>query len=232
MVRRADVWLQDHATRKGRTAASVFVGLSPFIGMILGALPVAAMTGSEPLGAAVMVGIWAIGGAVGVANWRSWGRTHLWAKSTTERYRQLQSDMGLLGHAPAEAQRSASVDRMVDRIVELAGADRPQLRDAARGAREHIDRLERELEHLSAAATGNPQADAVLDSARERIHATIAQTQARVAEVYAGLVEEQAAQGDDATDRVRDSLARLQADLEVDQKLRMARAQRARSEGA
>lgn len=228
MVRRADVWLQDHSKRAGRTATAVFVGLSPFIGLILGALPVASLTGSEPLGLATAAAIWAVGAGVGVWSWRSWGKTHQWANATVGRYRQLQSDIGLLGHrSPIHGESSGSVDRMVDRILELAGPDRTEVSEAARGAREHIRQLEQELEHLKAAATGNPEADAVLDSARERITTTIAQTQARVAEVYAGLVEEQASQGDDATGRVQDSLSRLQADLEVEQKLKLARAQRA-----
>ena len=228
MVRRADVWMQDHLSRRGRTATQVFIGLSPFIGMF-SALPVVAMTGSEGIGAAAMVGVWALGVGTFIASRRAWGRTAEWAGATVARYRKLQDDMGFLGHRAPEPSDTASVDRMVGRIAELAG-DRDALTAAAQQARTHISELERELEHLAAAHTGNPEADAVLDAASERIHRTIAQTQARVAEVYAGLIEERASEGDDVTVRVGDSLARLQADLEVEGNLRKARMSRSRSQ--
>lgn len=219
-VKKAGAWLEQQKPFRVQRAAmaSGLVGLlvfSPAIGGL-----VATLAGNEPVGVLAMVASFAVAGVGTYAMHRAWGRTQAWATNLVTRWHQLE-EMGIPADLVPEGEKTTSaLDRMVARIDALAG-DREPVREAARKAVERARRLEAELEHLKAISTGNPEADAALDVARERIATELARTRARVAEVYAGLVELETAKG--GQDDLEQALTRVASELEVEDRNDAAR---------
>lgn len=224
-VRKASAWLAAQRPRRTlRMAASLAVLALPLVGLVGGAL-VASATGSEPLGVLpVVTGFMGLG----VGGWainRAWGRTTGYARNLVQRWHALQ-ELGVPAHEPplGAAQELTALDRMAERVAALA-ADRADVRDAVSHAAQRARRLEAELGHLTRTQTGQPDVDAALDAARERLVAELARTRAQVAEVYAALLEIQA--GDDAVGIALEStVGRLTAELEVDGRADAARRHR------
>lgn len=214
VVRKADAWLAVHNQIWQRKAAAYSIAMLPFAGM-LGGAALATMTGSEPTGAALMLGTWAIAGVAVVGITRAWGATAGWANNVVQRYRQLQ-EMGVTADFGEEdAPEMSAIDRMVARIQALAPPDHMRAAEAAVQARDRARRLEKELGHIDEVASGDPNADVALDAARDRVVSELALTRARIAEVYATLLELEAG-SQQVTDDLEGTLDRLSASLEVE----------------
>lgn len=214
-VRKAGAWLEAQKPHLRRRALAGYGALGLFFAAFPMAGIVATMTGSEPIGLAAMGLMIAGSTALGVANWRRWGRSTAWANAIVQRWKEIE-ELGLPADiAPDGEPTTTALDRMLARIETLAGPGREPVRDAAARAVERARRLEAELAHLDQVATGQPDADAAIDAAQERIRTELARTRARVAEVYAGLVDLEAGRDGDATEALEQALARVAAELEV-----------------
>jgi hypothetical protein len=223
-VRKAADWLaaNEALVTSHRWGSRVMLGLL-YAGFPLAGI-VATAANSEPIGAAVLFGTWAAAAGVAAWNWRSWQRLGA-ANDLIQRWKRIE-ELGLPPDlAPPEPDPATdALQRMVSRIEALAGPDREPLRQAAASALERARRIRTELHHLGSIATGQPDADAALDAARERLEAELATTRARVAELYASLVELETAP---ASDELQQALKRVSAELEVDQQADAARRARA-----
>jgi len=225
VVRKADAWLVEHRKHWHRRVAGITLGVLPFAGMLGGGV-LATMTSSEPTGAALMLGTWAVAGVGLFAFSRAWGSTAAWANSVVNRYKELQ-DMGVTADFGQEdAPEMSAIDRMVARIQALAPPDHTRAADAAVQARDRAQRLEQELIHIDEVATGDPGTDVALSAARDRVVSELALTRARIAEVYATLLELEAGAQRDVTDELENTLDKLSASLEVEvsQRRRLQRA--------
>lgn len=218
-VRKASAWLEAQAKLPGAWQLKV-LGLVPitllFTGFFAGGIT-ADVFHSPPAAGAFVIGGMVAATVSGVYAFRKLKPT-AYANALVQRYRQLQ-ELGPPVEKP-DLQSSSPIDRMVARIEALAGDERAAARDAARNAAVHARRLQSELDHLSKISTGQPEADAALDAARDKIEADLARTQARVAELYASLVDLQT--GGPTEDLTR-ATAQIAADLEVDARLAAAR---------
>ncbi len=226
LVRKADAWLAEHNKRTGRRWALMGVTFLPLAGM-LGGAGLATMTGSEPTGAVLMLGSWAIAAGALYAIHKAWGATQGWATNVVTRYKQLQ-EMGVTAEFGLEdAPEMSAIDRMVDRIRALAPPDHTRAAEAAVQARDRARRLEKELVHIDEVATGDPDTDVALDAAKDRIVSELALTRARIAEVYATLLELEAGAQRDATTDLESTLDKLSASLEVEDATKRRQMQRA-----
>ncbi len=215
-VRKASAWLAKNASRKLRNFA--LAPLATFLSGLAGASvahDVLGLTNGTPEVIFFVMGLATVGMIFGGAYYT---RPYGYAVTLVERYRQLQAARPAdeVGAEPA----ATPLDRMVARIESLAGTERPEVAAAARKAAEHARRLQAELAHIARMATGQPEADAALDGARSSLEADLARTQARVAELYASLVDLQAG---GPVDELRLATERISAELEVDAKLASAR---------
>lgn len=221
-VRKASAWLTLHADEIRRRRWFALGNLGVFLAAFPLAVVVAAVSGSEPIGAAAMLVAF---GVFGAGTW--WtvkaNAATAAAENLVTRWKTLQ-DLGVAADLTVDTETAVGgLDRMVGRIEALAGPG--PIRDAAVHALERARRLETERTHLAEIETGQPVADAALHAARERIETELSRIRARVAEAYACLVEKEAGAADDDLD---DALVRLSAELEVDrdakQRARAARA--------
>lgn len=209
-VRRASAWIETHGK-----AATPGQRLAPFVpvGGLFASFALAAALAStfgEPAGIAAVLGGFAfLGGGAWWLLRSPWHQTNTWAQTTLAKWSELDR-LGLSADLTPAVDSPTDLRHLVDRIGALAG-DGP-LRDAAVQALGRAQRLNDERSHLERMATGQPDADAALDAARERIETEIARIRARLAEAYARLVERETA----AETGLDDALDRLVAELEVD----------------
>lgn len=219
-VRKASAWLAAQAKSPDAWKLKV-LGVTPIVTLFTGFLG-AAIAGdvfhSQAGAGAFFIGGWVGAIVSGVYAWRR-HKPMEYANLLVLHYRQLQA-LGPPADLDVDPAAATPLDQMVARIESLAGDDRAPVRDAARKAATHARRLQSELAHLAKMATGQPDADAALDGARERLQTELARTQARVAELYASLVD---LQSGGPVDELRLATERIAAELEVDAKLASAR---------
>jgi len=214
MVRKADAWLKEHEKNRGRVwqarASGFLLGLGFFA-----AGAIATVVGSQVIGGAFLISC--IAGSVANAYHiqKSWGRTADWANNVVRRYKELVQ-LGMTEDLHEGKKKGVSdFSRLTSRIVELAGEERPTLRDSSVQALKRAERLLKEQEHLAELLAEDPDADAALDAAGERIDTELALIRARLAEVYAALLELNAGASEEEVENLEVGLSLLSAELEV-----------------
>jgi hypothetical protein len=210
-VRQASAWLAERDARPGSWKERWMMTV-PVTSMVVGLIgaSVAGDVFNSPVGAGVLFGVGVVGGMASLLAVLRHNRLRYLAMGVLQRYANVRDVMPEA--ASSEPSEASPLDRLVERVMALAGDQHPDVAHAAAAARARGLELERELRALTELTTGAPAANEALDEARTTLRAELDALQAAMAELYAGLVALGEGGPDDA---LQGAAARVRAAAEV-----------------